>query len=178
VIVGWSLTMNTDQHPVLLQLRDHLDHEVRCHRRLLDLAEAKQHQIVAGDMRAFSELLKKEQEPLTLMTRLRQLRERILREVSDTLTLGRDALRLTQVVERCTGPLRDELAARVAELKTVCERLREVNDANLVLIRQSLSFVRDILSTLVGDTPSNNYNRYGSEAYQRAGRGRLVDMAG
>lgn len=170
--------MNNPSSPVLMQLRDHLESEVRCHKRLLELAEAKQRQIIAGDMRAFSELLQKEQEPLSIMTRLRQIRERILRDVADAFALGRDSLRLNQVIERCTGILKDELSTRVAELRTVCEKLREINDANLVLIRQSLSFVRDVLSTLVGDTASNSYDRRGSEAYARSGRGRLVDLAG
>ena len=170
--------MNNPSSPVLMQLRDHLENEVRCHKRLLELAEAKQRQIIVGDMRAFSELLQKEQEPLSLMLRLRQIRERILRDVADVFALGRDTLRLNQVIERCAGMIKDELSVRATELRTVCERLREINDSNLMLIRQSLSFVRDVLSTLVGDTPSNNYDRRGSEAYARAGRGRLVDLAG
>jgi flagellar biosynthesis/type III secretory pathway chaperone len=170
--------MSTDRATLLVQLKDHLDHEVQCHRRLLDLAEAKQRHIVAGDMQAFSELLRKEQEPLTAMLRLRQLRERILREVADALEMSRDTLRLTQVIERLTGQIRDELRTRITELKTLCERLREVNDSTMVLIRQSLGFVRDILGVLVGEAPSSNYDRRGTTASVRGQRGGLVNLAG
>lgn len=170
--------MSADRTPLFLQLKEHLDNEVRCHRRLLDLAETKQRHIVAGDMQAFSELLRKEQDPLTAMTRLRQIRERILREVADALGLGRDNLRLTQIVERVSGQIRDELRSRITELKTVCERLREVNDSNMVLIRQSLGFVRDILGVLVGEAPVDAYDRSGATAYARSRRGNLVNLAG
>lgn len=170
--------MSADRTPIFQQLKEHLDSEVKCHRRLLDLAEAKMRHIVAGDMQGFSELLKHEQEPLTTMMRLRQVRERILREVADTLGLARDNLRLTSIVERVTGQIRDELRARISELKTVCERLREVNDSNMVLIRQSLGFVRDILGVLVGESPVDAYDRRGITAYNRSRRGNLVNLAG
>lgn len=170
--------MSTDRTTLLGQLKDHLDHEVKCHRRLLDLAEAKQRNIVSGNMQAFSELLKKEQEPLTAMLNLRQLRERILREVADALGLSRDTLRLTQVIERLSGQIRDELRTRITELKTLCERLREVNDSTMVLIRQSLGFVRDILGVLVGEPPANSYDRRGTTASVRGQRGSLLNLAG
>lgn len=170
--------MTTDRNVLFTQLRDHVDCEVKCHRRLLDLAEAKQRNIVAGDMRSFSDLLQREQEPLTAMMRLRQIRERLLRDLAEGLGLKRDGLHLSQVIVQCSGQICLELRARINELKTVCERLREVNDSNMVLIRQSLGFVRDILNVLVGESPADIYDRRGSSAYARAGRGRLVNLAG
>ncbi len=170
--------MSADPTTLLNQLKEHLDQEVKCHRRLLDIAEAKQRRIVAGDMPGFSELLKNEQEPLTAMTRLRQLRERQLREVSDVLGLARDNLRLSLIVERVQGQMRDELRVRIAELRTVCEKLREVNDSTMVLIRQSLGFVRDILGVLVGEPTAHAYDRRGIAARVRTRRGNLVDAAG
>jgi flagellar biosynthesis/type III secretory pathway chaperone len=170
--------MITDRNVLFTQIRDHIDCEVKCHRRLLDLAEAKQRTIVSGDMRAFSELLQREQEPMSAMAGLRQTRERLLHDATQTLGLGRNCLRLYQIIEQCTGQIREELRTRANELKTVCERLREINDSNMVLIRQSLGFVRDILNALVGETPSDIYDRRGGSAYARAGRGRLVNFAG
>jgi flagellar biosynthesis/type III secretory pathway chaperone len=167
-----------DRAQLFQHLRDQLEGEVRCHRRLLDLAEAKLKEVVAGNIAAFTELLRQEQEPMTLLTRLRQTRDRLLREAAETLGLDRAALRISQIVERCTDPLRKELDGRVTELRAVCERLRDLNDRIALLIRQSLGFVRDMLNTLIGETPLQGYDRRGGEAYARTGRGALVNQAG
>lgn len=170
--------MAVDRNQSLIHLREHLDNEVKCHRRLLDLAETKQRHIVVGDMNAFTDLLKREQEPLSTMIRLRQTRERLLREVADIMGINRDGLRLSQILEQVTGHIKEELRTRIADLKSICEKLRDVNDSNMVLIRQSLSFVRDILGVLVGESPSDVYDRRGASAYARTSRGNLVNFSG
>ncbi len=172
--------MSPAQHQLFVQLREHLDLEVALHRRLLGLAEAKQRLIVAGDMQAFSSLLAQEQAPLTEMNRLRVARERLLRAMVQQIGLKPDRLRMAQVVEMSPEVLKPELRKRQIDLKGVLERLREVNECNMVLIRQSLSFVRDMMHLLVGAQPGQPaaYDRRGIEGGGVKGNGRLVNLFG
>jgi flagellar biosynthesis/type III secretory pathway chaperone len=172
--------MSPVQHQLFVQLRDHLDLEVALHRRLLGLAEAKQRLIVAGDMQEFSTLLAQEQAPLADMNRLRVARERLLRLAVQQLGLKPDSMRMSLVVDSSPEGLRPDLRSRQLDLKNLLERLREVNERNMVLIRQSLSFVRDLMHVIVGEPPSQPaaYDRRGIEGGGMRGNGRLVNLLG
>lgn len=162
------------------QLGDHLEAELGLHRRLLALTRAKQRHIVAGDMPAFSSLLQQEQAPMAEMGKLRQRRELILKASVQVLTLRGERPLLAQVVEAAPEPQRSALRRREGELRSVLEELRDANECTMALIRQSLSFVRDLLGTLVGETagrPANAYDRRGSRPGAH-GEGRLINTRG
>ena len=162
------------------QLGEHLDAELGLHRRLLALTKAKQRHIVGGDMPAFSALLQQEQAPMAEMGKLRQRRELIIRAAVQVLALGGERPLLAQVVEAAPETQRSALRRREGELRSVLEELRDANECTMALIRQSLSFVRDLLGTLVGDPagrPANAYDRRGSRPGAQ-GEGRLINTRG
>jgi flagellar biosynthesis/type III secretory pathway chaperone len=170
--------MNQHQQTIATQLRDHLDHELAVHRRLFALAEEKQRRIVAHEIPAFTQLLEQEQGVITEAGRLRLVRDRLVRAVATIMALKPEATTLTTVLERLDGSLRDQLAERQRELRSLLERLRQLNERNLLLIRSGIGLVRDILQSVIGNGEVRNYDRRGNHGQLTTGAGQLVNLAG
>ncbi len=170
--------MTPNHQAIFTQLRDHLDAELGAHRQLLGVAERKQHDLVAGDMSGFGRALQDEQAVLGETGRLRLIRDRLLRAVATVLNVALPELRLSALLGRLPDPIRGELAKRQAELVSLLERLRAVNDRNQLLIRQGLAFTREILNVIVDPAELPAYDRRGLAGYAPASRGSLVNLAG
>lgn len=154
---------------LLLSLSEHLQSELGLHRRLLGIAEGKRDTIVAGDIEVFSNLLKQEQEMLEQGQQLRHIRETIMNALAKEISIDVSNLRMAQILEQAPEPLRQELAGLQGNLRELLERLRDVNDRNMVLIRQSLSFVKEIMNYIMGGDDTKAYNQQGENPEQTGG---------
>jgi flagellar biosynthesis/type III secretory pathway chaperone len=167
------------QHTALCtQLRDHLDAELAAYRALLGVAERKQRELVANQVRRFADLIPQEQTALLELGRLRQIRDRLLKAVAVILNL-KDGFTMSAALAKMPEPLRVDLARRQADLLAVTDRLKAANERNALLIRQSLGLVRDILSAVLGPEPgAGAYDRRGLGGGVPTPRGGLVNLAG
>ncbi|MCK6488520.1 MAG: flagellar protein FlgN [Planctomycetes bacterium] len=166
---------------LVVQLRDHLEAELAIHRRLLASAEDKLQRLVAHDIPAFTAALAREQPLVAEMNRLRQVRDRLLRAIATVFSIRPDQFTLSAVIARLSEPLREALAVRQRELRSVLERLRNANDRNLLLVRSGLALVKDILQAVVGSDAlptADGYDRRGLHGAGNAPAGRLVNLAG
>lgn len=163
-----------DQTALLNALRVHLQEELGLHRQLLTLAEEKRERIVAGQIKEFSQLLQQEQQHLEAGQHLRRRREEILRRLATEIRLTPDRLRMAQLLERAPEPLRGQLSGLQNDLVLLLNRLREVNDRNMLLIRQSLSFVQELMGVVFGAGRTEDYDRSGDNGPAKGG-GRLAD---
>lgn len=173
--------MNPQALALATQLRDHLDAELVLHRRLLASAEDKLQRLVAHDIPAFSAALAREQPLVAEMGRLRQVRERLLRAIAAVFALRADQLTIGAVAAKLADPLRETLAARGRDLRSLLERLRHANERNLLLVRSGLALVKDIIQAVVGSEAApaaDGYDRRGLQGSASAPAGRLVNLAG
>jgi flagellar biosynthesis/type III secretory pathway chaperone len=178
--------MTPQQHTIFQHLRDHLDAELTLHRRLTVLAERKQRLIVAGSIDEFRATLDDEQPALSELGHLRQIRDRLLRAVCAVLGLSSDDLRLSRIIERLGADAwATELVRRRSDLSACIERLRQLNERNLVLIRQGLGYASELLSAVLGSragapatSATGAYDRRALAGYVApAARGSLIDCA-
>lgn len=159
---------------LLGDLSRHLQSELGVHRRLLGIAEHKRDTIVAGDIQAFSELLSQEQGILEEGQKLRNLREQLMASIADDLKVELSALHISHILERAPDPLRSELKGLQGDLRQLLEELRKINERNMVLIRQSLSFVKEIMQYVMGNNEAKTYTQQG-ESDEGQGGGRLLN---
>ena len=162
---------------VLPTVRDHLSLELACHRALLANAELQQRALIANQMPVFGELVAKSEPLIVEQARLRKARERLLFGLATLLQRPTRPLMLSEVVALAAEPLKGDLAARHLILKDTLLKLRVLQERNLVLVRQGLGFVRDLVGTLTGEPLQGGYDRRGQEG-GRSGQGRLVNLAG
>ncbi len=174
--------MTTDQTTnesgsLLEKLGDHLKAEKTVHSQLLLLAEKKREHIVGGNITSLSDVIKQEQAVAEQGAQLSHIRSRLISALARHLEEDPNTLQLAHILERAPEPLRSELNDIQLDLRDVLTRLREVNDRNMILIRQSLSFVREILDVIGGNAARDGYGHNGEDqTANKAGGGGLVNF--
>ena len=158
----------------LSKLSAHLKSELGIHRQLLQIAEGKRDTIVSGDIQAFSELLQKEQGVLSEGQKLRTQREALMESIAGNLDVEVSALHMSHILERAPDPLRGELSGLQGSLRELLEELRKINERNMALIRQSLSFVKEIMQYVMGHNEAKTYSQNG-DTDNNDGGGRLLN---
>ena len=150
-------------------LAKHLKSELGVHRQLLQIAEHKRDTIVSGDIQEFSTLIQREQNVFEEGQKLRQVREKLMFHIAGELSVEVNALHISHILEMAPDSLRGELQHIQGDLKTLLEKLRELNERNMVLIRQSLSFVKEIMQYVVGSNESKVYQQNGESGTDDSG---------
>ena len=161
------------------QLKSHLEAELAVHRRLMVLAERQQRLLVTVDMPAYATSVEQAQNLLTEASRLRQLRDRLVHGLAGLLGIKDREFQLGLLLSRLPEAIRPPIIAIQSELKQVLERLRQLNDANTLLIRQGLGLARDLMTVLLGDQrPASAYDRRGTNGVAIEGRGAIINIRG
>lgn len=165
--------MTPDPDTLLEALCGHLRSELELHRALLRIAEHKHRDIVGGDMEAFTRDLEQEQLHVQQGAGLNQQRRRLLQRLARQFNLDARSIQMQHILEHCGEPLRGELQQLRQDLRKVLERLRSLNERNLLLIRQSLGFVKELINLAVGHQESGAYTHGGGYDDRRRAGGLL-----
>lgn len=172
--------MNAPQKTFTTVLAEHLDAELSTHRSLMALAEAKQKQIVSGNMKEFTALLQREEGVLAEANKLKLQRDRLFINLAERLNVPIANLKLSALLERIPEPTRGQLATRHNDLRNLLERLKAANERNLLLIRHCLGYVRDVLGSVLGTgetVSAGGYDRRGGKG-EAGAIGNLVNHRG
>lgn len=157
-------------------LQHQLKRELELHGKLLDVAERKHQEILSGPMEAFVCILDEERALLDEGRRLKEAREKLISLFANKLGCKVEGLRLAQLMERAPEPLRSELGGLQTNLRQVLERLRDLNDRNLLLIRQSLAFVKDVMDAMLGASSEAAYDPKGRDPQAARSAGAICDF--
>jgi len=160
---------------LLERLGEHLKAERVLHQHLLSLAEKKRDEIVAGNIDAFSKALEQEQDILKKGQELGRRRLKLLEACAKGMNCPVSNLRMAQILERAPEPLRSELGGLSHDLRELLQRLRDLNERNLVLIRQSLGFVREVMNIITGEEQQRqDYSRSGVQDSRQSSGGAIL----
>ena len=156
------------------KLLDALEEQVEPWQRLLDVARAKQHALVAGDAAAIERAVTEEERLAGRLQELEAARYRLQQQLAALWGLAPGALTWDELARRLPGRA-DAVRALRRRLLDAVEALAAVNRENAALARQGLAWARFGLQALAGAG--------GAVVYQRDGRlqfrpgGRAVDRA-
>lgn len=163
---------------LLEQLRKHLEAELAVQRRLLVIAEQMGPKLMAGDAESVSRLVAQEQEPAREAARLAGIRERLARAIGMVFQLTGEVT-LSRILPQVPETVRAELDRLRREVAAVCQRLGRQAERNLVVARQGLSLIRDVISSSLGEpTPAIAYDRRGLVGAPTPPRGSVLNIRG
>jgi hypothetical protein len=156
-------------------LRDHLDAEIAVMRTWIATAEAKQAAVIANDLAALDQLLKREEPHAIEAARLRQVRERLVQGLAQRLAIP-GTPRLSVLIPRL-GADGAGCEERRRELMNLALRLQGFNERTQLLLRSGLELIEGVLSVVAGaPRQAGVYTRRGPSAPR--GGGGLVDIRG
>lgn len=162
---------------LLEQLRKHLENELAVQKKLLAIAEQMGPKLMIGDAQAISVLVAQQEEPSREAARLGTIRTRLAQALAAVFQLD-GAATLSRILPRAPEGLRAELDRLRHEVAQVCNRLGRQAERNLVVARQGLSLIREVLGDAMGAKPVVAYDRRGLIGTPAAMRGSVVNIRG
>jgi flagellar biosynthesis/type III secretory pathway chaperone len=152
--------------------------EIRLFNRLLDLLVTEQAALLDDDLEAIEGGLTEKRQVAEEATRLEIARRQAVAEVSCRLDMDPSDPSLGRIIAALDCGPGEELAGMRQTLLNLNQRIRQANESNAFLIRQSRRYTDRCLNILTGQ--ADDRNRYGKSGRRRpagAGQSLLNRMA-
>lgn len=131
----------------------------KLHRSLYDLSLEKTEPIKKGDTEALNEFIKKEQNHISAINTLEQVRQKLAAEFLLQKGISKSSPSLSEVIAYADETEKPELQKLKQDLLDLTVKLKEQNELNQKLVYQSLQFVNMNLSMLQPQAEQTNYSR-------------------
>jgi hypothetical protein len=140
-----------------------LDEEFKIYQSALEFADKKTKVIVEGNVDELSKMLILEQSFVERVTKLEELREKIILELSKKFEISSEKINITEILKNVYGEQVDIIKDYQLKIVEIIKKLKNINQLNGKLIMNSLEFVNYTINlfTNVGTT-NNNYCKSGS----------------
>ena len=147
---------------LLLRLIEIINAEIRSFHRLLELLKAEQAAIVEDDIEGIEACVEQQQEVATQTQMLEAERLKIVEEISLDLNMEAENVSLNRLISVVEGDRGEELARMRGVLLELNDSIRQANENNAFLIRQSMRYSDRCLDILTGQPVGQNmYGQFG-----------------
>ncbi|MCM3079649.1 flagellar protein FlgN [Brevibacillus invocatus] len=138
-------------------LYDLLDNLIQLHKAMFTLAEQKKKVLINGEIDELVAITRREQQLIKGVTAAEAARQSVVRELSGEKGLTLQEGTLAELIKLTTSAEeKQRLSSYREELTRIVGELRDANELNQQLLKQSLSFVNMTLD-LITDTPEDDY---------------------
>lgn len=139
-----------------------LDQENRVYDSILKISKSKTNIIVEGKVSELENIVKLEQSLVLQMGRLEDMREKLVEKVAAQLNVKPADITISELMKHIKSDQAHKLKACQDTLNTTISELKNANDLNSKLIKNSLDFINfsiNLVATV--DAGSNNYGHTG-----------------
>jgi len=133
-----------------------LDKDCEIYEEILRLGEEKKQIIIAGDIEKLEETTKREHALIASLMKLEEIRDKIISEIIKNTSLSTVTV-LDDVLAVLSSENQEKLVAMKRRLGNLMQDVKDVNESNGELIKQSLDLIEfnvNLVSSL-GDTETN-----------------------
>jgi len=142
-----------------------LEEETGCYQLLREMADDKKDVIINGDLPSLQKMTQREQEMAGLLLRLEKQRTAITKDIALVTNQSNESMTVHKLIAMLEGQAeQEELAAVAAKLIGEVQPLKEANEINDGLLKQSLEFVDFTMNAIQSSRApitTNNYQRKG-----------------
>lgn len=147
---------------IFKELIDVLDQEIDIYNNIFKLSKDKTGIIVEGNVDELEKMVQEEQKLIIKVAQMENQRDIIIYKISKNLALKADEITLSTLIDNTEGAIRDKLKDRQQGLKKLVYELKECNNINSKLIKNSLDYI-DFSINLIAAAGSQD-NNYGMDA--------------
>ena len=160
----------------VLELINILDRQRELYRKLLEIAKNKQPVLVKGDLAAIERFTKQEEKFVVGVGKLEEQRSRVHQALANHFHVPEAEMTLGDIALRVGAELGDKLTQVGDCLKDILNELKDVNNLNNILIKQSLDFIEFSVNLIssIGETPS--YPEQSGVSSKNQTKARLFDQ--
>jgi hypothetical protein len=139
-----------------------LDQEAKVYDDILKISKNKTNIIVEGKVAELENLVKIEQSLVFQMSRIETMRENLVDKISAQLNLKSGEVTISELLKHIKGSEADKLKECQTNMTKALNDLKQTNDVNSKLIKNSLDFINfsiNLISSI--DLGTNNYGTGG-----------------
>ncbi len=140
-----------------------LKQEMKLYKDLIKLSDEKKNAIIKGKVDEIDKIIKVEQNIIFDIGRLEKVRETSVDQYCVINGLKREDINLTELGKTLGNDAKNQLEKVQVELQGILKDLKNINDQNGELIKQSLEFI-DFSINLITSASSFETSLYDSEA--------------
>lgn len=162
----------------LVKLIALINGEIRTFHQLLELLQEEQKAIVDDDIESIQRSVVA-QESLALHAKeLEVQRIQLVAEVAKDLDLGEGNVTLAKLMDVLEGPQSEELGRMRATVMKLNQRIRETNENNAFLIRQSVRYTERCIDILAGQPIARGMYGQSGRVRGRGSRRSVLNQTG
>ncbi len=142
------------------ELMSILEQEARVFDDVLRISKNKTDLITGGKVNELENIVKLEQALVLQMGRLENRREELVSQISDQIKVKPSEITISQIAKLLKNDQTDKLTKLQNRINNLINELKNTNDLNSKLIKNSLEYIDFSINLMAGMGPVNN--NYGS----------------
>jgi flagellar biosynthesis/type III secretory pathway chaperone len=150
------------------RLTELLDAETVIYEEILKLSKSKTDNIVEGKISELEEKVKFEQGLVAQIIKLETEREKIVGDVAGRLNLDEKTLTISKLIKKLEKDKKTKLEESYKRITKTLEELKNVNDLNSKLIKNSLDYI-EFSVNLISNASNFGSNNYGGSGKPQEG---------
>lgn len=146
-----------------------LEETTGCYEKLLEVANNKKEVIIKGDVPSLQTMTKSEQELAGRLSRLEKKRQETVKDICLVTNKEYENFKIRELVALLQGQPEEsgKLQKATDQLIEIIRKVKEVNDENALLIRESLDYVEFTLNAINSANQGVTHNNYESKGKQQ-----------
>jgi flagellar biosynthesis/type III secretory pathway chaperone len=140
----------------VLELAGVLDQEAVLYNEIYNISQNKTSIIMEGKVVELDKIVKLEQSMVMKLGKLEDIRENLVRQIAQLLGLELEELNLSTLTEKLKGEEVNPLKKSQQSLTETITRLKQANDLNAKLIKNSLEYIEFSLNLMTNTNVSTN----------------------
>lgn len=137
--------------------------EIRVYREILLLSNEKRQILVEGKATELDRIVRIEQKLSTEVVKLEQERDRLLQEAVEAGDIDKEDIIVSKLIKKMDEAAGKSINDASTELMGLLEAIKEINDINGELIKQSLDYIEYTVNIMSSTTQATNLT-YGSDS--------------
>ena len=156
---------------LIIRLIEIINAEIRSFHKLLELLQAEQAAIVEDDVEGIEKCVIEQHQVSAQAQMLEVERIQVVEDLSQGLDVDTDNVSLTRLIQFLEKNQGEELAGMREVLLDLNQKIRQANENNAFLIRQSMRFTDRCLDILTGQPGGQRtYGKFGATRKSNYGR--------
>lgn len=145
----------------LNELMDVLEREAGIYDELLKISQNKTDLIVKNKVSDLDNITKLEQTLVLNMSKLEELRENIINDLTAELGVNQSEMTISELLKYIDKSQVQKLEAYKTNLLSKINEIKEINDLNSKLIKNSIDYINFSINVLSSAPADNNYDNTG-----------------
>ena len=143
--------------------------EEKClYKNILELSVQETDVLINNNIKELDMIVEKEQFLIIKLGETECKRQNILVEIAEQMNIEEQLLTANKILEKASPEMKDQISSVVDELTTILDKQKELNETNMHLIENNLSYINEMIhQVIIGDVKKNNYNGSGNRSLKQ-----------